>query len=475
MMIITKNIRKILLIIVALAILFTIANIAIHFATTGSLTIESEKNNTITVNPTSGKSTNIPIKKSVGKLSVRLKKGDYYINVSSDNGSIYKLVKVENMKNKKETISVKPPLKSELVISAQSWSIAADEKQLNYLSASGINYRINSDNMVTPTSNIIFNEIKWANANYGIARDIDGNFYTLKNNQISKQVLPLDITNVANGNYGMNISKKGNIYVWSDTKVYKSTDGISFDIFYHSDNYQIHDVMPSANNVAVITSSQTNDDLKSRVADKEYIVTMLKTDGSIISKANEELYGSAISPNGDYFAFTNDEGTEIFNSKLENIVKPPNTNVNNLTWVNDHLLIYSVEDKIYQFDTNNPGAVLLTTDLLGGSIVHILVNDSRDTLFYSSQDSQDKSIISKVSLVNKPASADVAYLAYSLPTNLGNCSVIYINFTKPTIQMGIATDAFKSSCQQKTKDYLLKGGVKIDDYTNYYSLELNDD
>lgn len=443
----------------------------------GVLKVTTNNANTINLNYVGESNKNFHGKESVGKLTAHIKAGKYYVKVSDGVNTVDKYIDIK--KKEKININLNPTAAtvSEPVIDERVVSAAANASQLSFLSDLGVINYINNQNIVSRISSNNYKSALWANASFGIAQDRNNNLFVIENNQASQINVP---DNIKASNYSISLSKNKNIYLWNTVDVYIMT-GSSFNKVFSSPDKVINGVFASTNNIAVTTSAFNKNDVTTE--EKESVdlevdntVTLVNNNGTKMAQKDEiELYEANISPDGKLFAFTNDEGTQIYNDKLEQQIILPDTNVNNLVWIDNTRLLYSIEAKIIEYKTDSKESFVLTYAPYYGAISYITGSDYGQYVYFSSEKDESHAL-NRVSTKNINASDNISKAGLFFPKTFSDpfCNLRLINFNNSTIKITAISTEFIPYCQAKTVEYLTQNNLETSKF-NYQSGVVLDD
>lgn len=471
----TINIRKIITVIIVILILllvFMLGYYVYHLLSTGVVVANTdEKENTINIIDANNINNGQSIKSGKGKLSARLKPGHYYIEVSNGSASKASYIDVSARKSNKYTINPANLHTSDVVAYVDSSSIAANNNQIIYLSDSQQIKIIDNNDSINIFSDGPYKTVSWANADYGIAKDNSNNLFLIQNNVLSPYYVPDYIKSVK---YGISLSRNKILYAWTDRDVYRAS-GTSYKKIFTISNAdkKISNVIADNNNIAVI-SDNFGDGIVGGDEDIRAIRTVhLVSDEKILASKDLEINIAAMSLDGSYLATTSVEGTQIYDNNLNQMLVLPNTNVENLMWLDSSQVIYSVSDKIIVYNIKSKESYTLTYPSLGGNISYIAISDDKQNAFYISKKYGVEPVMNQVSFIMKDIPSNTTDLQKILPKTFTDplCYVRYINFTRPTIEMTVQrTDSATSECKVKTIEYLKQ--YEINPVNYYYSTKL---
>lgn len=468
----SRTFIKIAIIVLVLLFACMLVFLILYFLQTGKLVVTTKNKETIiTVNSTKENINGVTVQESKGKLSSRLKPGNYYIKVTDGDSSKTKYITIQARKTIQTEVDPVAANTSEPVVSEGSFSIAANNNQLIFLNDGGYIKSINTNNDINLLSSNIFKSVKWADPNYGIAQDSNNNLFLINNGVFSQLVVP---EGIVKSTYSISISNNRHIYLWTNNNAYSINNG-TFSTIFNTPNKLIINVLPSSGNIAVITSEIPNKEIKNHKAgdslEQDYTINILNN-SNVVATKNEEMYEAAISKDGGYFAITSDEGTEIFNSKLEGEFLLPDTNVNNMIWRNDTELLYSVDNKLVAYNVGTKESYNLTT-APNGPISYIAISEDSQNIYYVSEKPNYELSMSRVGFEPKDIQPFITNAQYLLPKTFTDpfCYVSYINFTRPTIEMTVQpSNSAASECKTKTTEYLKQYDLNPGNY--YYSTKL---
>lgn len=459
-----RSFIRILVVVILLIFVFIILLFVLNYLQTGKIIVTTKNKATIiTINTASENNNEVALKESKGKLSARLKPGNYYLEASDENGAKTKYVTIEKGKTIKLEINTETITTSEPVISEGSSAIAINTTYLSFLAEDGLLNSIDRNNNVSLLSPIKFADAKFADANYGFAQDYDNNLFMVQNNNVTPFYIPDYIKKTQ---YAIVLSPSKTLYVWTSRNVYKVAGMNYVNIFTSNEsNKPIYDVLAGNSTVAVIIDNQSPEE-NEEGRDLQTIKTIkILNDGSIVNTKDLKLDKAAMSADGNYIATTSTSGTQIYDNQFNQLITLLNTNVDNLIWLNGSRLIYSIIDKIISFDINSKESYTVTQSPFKKTIEYISVNDDKTALYYESYNKRSEPAMSRASLIKNNVPEYLINAQYFLPKSFVSCTVELVNFIKPTVIMTIPNTDVEPNCKIKTTEYFIQSGLKPSDYS----------
>lgn len=441
-----RRMKRLLLLIVLIPLAVIAAYFIFRQVTAASLiiTTNSEKNN-ITVVASSAQSINddesAPAANPTelkNNIATKLKPGTYIVTVTNDTSSKSQTVQLHTGKTSKYTINLntKTPASPEVVANANTLQFSVTNSAITYVNNSdSALYSINKSNTIKKLyPKITFATIKWADPNYGIARDLNSRSLYIIDHGTVKSFLPkpLKLTDSS----VVSIDSNRDIYIGLGKDIYKGTPTTDFKHFYTAANTPTL-IMPMMGKLA-INSYNGNGDTQSTSS-----VTIVSPDGKGTRK-RLEAYDLAWSPSGKYLMTTNDSNSQVFDSSFNPVTVVPNNNVNNLTWLNDDTILYSINDQLWRYDLKSSSSEVVAKALSGHSISFITFDPDHTYAYLSVQDlagNNDSFSIERVSLGGQSSDSVASKLSGHFPQLMGSCYLQYLGFGSPaTIRISGSTN-----------------------------------
>jgi len=419
--------------------ILVLLRLVITYLTTGVVTINTDTGNVVRITKLGKTDT---IVDTIGKTSKRLSSGSYALIVSSRLGGTGQLITVKARSHK--TLSVNPadPLAPESVMPLDTSSIVVGAAQMYYIN--------NSDNLLygvdkTGVPKVVnadteLNKVIWRNISYGVAVSRDNEtLYSVTDGTLSQINTPFA------SKTPVQFSFNNNTLVITDGKrAYKQIAGSSFSEVHLP---KIDSSNPLANIESVGDSSffvvQNKNSSGSDEEDAKYIIF----DNNGVQTASLEVPTISYqwSPDNKYFALTSGGLTTIYTSLLKSDAVLPSSNTANASWLNNHVVLYSVGRDLMSYDLNTAQAIKLTS--ADSLITSITPTEDSSGVYVGSErrlSSDTTHSLQRINLSNKQAPAYAYTLGVFFPaTTKTSCHLGYINFTQPIITM---TGSTESAC-----------------------------
>ena len=387
-------------------------------------------------------SRNAYYKQATNHLSVRVPVGEYIISAQGHVSTTNKTVVLRARQKLTFTLKPAPVTPPVAVTGTNAVDISASDTQLSYINPDTPNpglYKIDSQNNVTNIApGVAFQSVKWANANYGIGQDDNGNLDVINNGGVTQLKTPAAFSANQRAVYAVTPTRQ--IYLSIGPDIYFGNDSGNFQKIYTVAGAPAQ-LFPAPGFVGVLgfpkRSAQGTD------------MTIITPGGKLVRKGSIGgiISGGVWSPDGKKLVISTLEGAglEIFNSSLERIASLPNGS-DGYAWLDSNILLYSSGNTLLSYHVNTEGSVLIANLPPGNSINEVSLDSSKHYVYLAVQSSTGGTELDRVGLSGQKA-PDIAYqLDVFFPKSVGGCSINYVNFTAPTLAV-TAPDA-AATCQQ---------------------------
>jgi hypothetical protein len=460
----SKLVRHIVIACLGIVTLITVP-LLWKWLTVGTLKIDSiDQNISIKIVDTNSKSVNYT---KDNEHTIKLSKGLYTVTVNGKTQSVVKTVKIEGRKTNRITLNDVKLLDYEPVAAEFATSVMADTNNLVYLDvASARLVQVDSQNIYKIFKDKMFKQVTWIDTTTGIARATDGKPYLINmSNQSSTLISNLDDNNVS---YGVSIDKS--VYVFKDGAIYTmDKNGSLQKLFAIAITTPL--IKPSKDTVATMSFKTTGSETPKITAFLSTFALTGKLKGSVelpYTEGLESRYEIAWSPNGNYLALTDAEGTgKIYDSNLKKLADIPIANSHHPVWIDDSTLAYTEASNIWQYSIATKNVVQLSAVTGSKRIQAMSYNEPLKQLYLTLSVSSNHSEIVRISLEGKKGNQKAYDLSAILPLTLSdNCYVTYMNFTKPSILYSVISDNDTATCKQSSTEELASYGIDTNTENN---------
>ncbi|HKU19101.1 MAG TPA: hypothetical protein VJP80_07600 [Candidatus Saccharimonadales bacterium] len=428
--------RKKLLLIAIVVVAGVVAAFLVPYLTshTGQLiiTTNNSSQNTISIEPSvaDGGQEGATLQQLESGKAASLHAGTYLVTVEGPVNSVARTVEVKAHRTSRYTMDLSSGITSaELVGNVNAISFNVSPSALYYLDKStNLLYQIDANNQVSQLSAVSFNSIHWADQTYGIGRDANNALYVIDNGSVSKiQNVPASFDDKAD----VSVAPDHTIYLAIGAAIYSGTPSSGFSNIYTSPNQPVSVFAASQHQVAVAYTAGD-------ASRKQPVFTVL-TDGKKTAESAIDGYEFAWSPDGKHIAVTADTNSQIFDTSLQRVATIPRSNVNNLTWFGNSKLLYSVQDKLFEYalSSSNISRSVAATQT-NHDISNIVVGPGQTYIYLAAQNlplNNDTFSLSRYGVNTQKVTDYLDQIQAGLPAAEGGCSYGIVNFLgKPVFQ-----------------------------------------
>ncbi|HSW98381.1 MAG TPA: hypothetical protein VLF71_00935 [Candidatus Saccharimonadales bacterium] len=393
---------------------------------TGSLIIKTDNaQNTINYEPSivAGAKEGTATKLLKSGVAVRLAPGTYLVTVEDVRGdSMSRTVTVKPQATSTYTMNVaNQSSPTEPVANVNAISFTVGDSALYFVNRQNESvYKIDGSNEVTKLSDLQFDGIHWADSTYGVGRDAGNGIYSIDNGVVSQ------ITNVPSGTNAqtdISVTPDHYIYIVSGAKVYGGTPDKGFTRLYTAPKTPVSVFGANAQKFAVAYAPGED-------SGKEPTLTVVQN-GKQTAEAAIDGYEFAWSPDGKYLATTADLGSQVLDSSLKQVSIIARNNVNNLTWLGNNKLLYSVQNQVWEYSMGEANiSQAVASAPLDHDISSIGVDQAHNNIYMSVQDSALSNDTFSIYRYTPPMTKTsvITPLQSQLPAVQGGCSYELVNF-----------------------------------------------
>jgi hypothetical protein len=293
--------------------------------------------------------------------------------------------------------------------------------------------------------------IKWMNISLGVATDKNNTLYVIRNNTIRPMPIPFATDSSTPLSY--DVSKTGKLYVSNGQYLYYgSVSGVLKNIYTKPSDVSGIEVYSGVDKAAVIESRGEN----------KSTIVLVNESGQI---AKKDVVASNIewSSDGQHLLAIGDFGNAIvLDASLNKITDINIKKGSNFIWKDDNNIFYSISNQLwnYNVDTNTSSLIAnMPSGLPGdGDITSIFPTSNNSYVYLNTKKidvdgSNEGDRLFRVGLSGQSVANYLNSLSIFLPETINNdnCSINYINFTKPTILIQYWHNTTALICTNATK------------------------
>lgn len=460
-----ENRQLILRIMIGLAAvaLIVLAAIWMHrYFTTGKISVDAGAKNTyVRINKLgSGDSSDTtPVAEGEKKVSVRAAPGSYLITVFSPVSSTSKTVTVKAKQHLKLTMKLPVIGTPEPVYGSPLKDPVASTSRLLFIGNGGLLSQINDQGQVQVLNGSHrIKSAKWTNTSAGMAQDEDGNFYSVTDGSLIPITAPFRVTNSPSSSYAL--SPNGTVYLSNGQEVYRNSGG-GFSQIYSSDNS--YNVALAASNNAVAIIEKTSDDSDSSVV-------VIDSEGQV-SRDSVPAKSIAWSPDGKHLAIGNDAGAVIVTSSLKQVASIPQIAANHFIWSKDDVLFYAAGNQLFAYNLTGRQGNRVANIPNNGAVEGLSLSDDLSYLYVVAKqgsvgDDAGSNQLFRLGLDGQTTPSYARSLSVIMPSEVGICSLDYINFTRPVITVSYPEEeAEPEMCAQAAQAELRQYDINPADFS----------
>ncbi|HEX5797557.1 MAG TPA: hypothetical protein VFX86_04160 [Candidatus Saccharimonadales bacterium] len=403
----------------------------------GTISVTTTENNKITItelDEETGKERDLFKKSAAGALTVRVSPGRYMVSVSGKVNAINKVAVVKPRQTIKYNLNP-PGLKTyESVVGQAAKDMAINDGVLSFLdSQTGAVTRVNSSNRLSYPAASGFIELDWADPDFGVGINNTRDLYLIKGGSLSKLALPEAKPKAGAISFSVSpdrtvfVSIAKNIYVYSSgrfNKIYTASAPVS--------------AISAANNAVALINPPPSDEA---VAESPSGITpsieLIDKTGRPLVKKN--IYGNkgVWSPDGKRLAVINHYGenglgsSEIYDTSLNLVKTLPNTGIGSVDWLDGDTLAYNTGNALWTYDMEDEQSQIIVSLTPQNIILSVAIERKSGQLYFSHSKPDNKYVLERTALSEKPVDEELVALSVFLPVNLDSCLIDYVNFKKP--------------------------------------------
>ena len=414
------NFRKLIILFFGLLIAAGFLAWLFNYLHTGTIIITSHTpGNTITLTSIGDSSVSFT---GHGKLSVNVHTGEYIASVKANSIEATQIIKLSSHKTLSYTVNAVNAAGMEPVLYKDAQAVAADSTQLVYLDKNGAGlYKIDAKNNLTSLGiGLGLQSIKWAGPGFGVGQDGQGKLFVVNEGSIKPLAVPFPYSETAIPGYS--VSPDRHIYLSNDKNIYFGSASGQFKKIYTGDS-TYPALTGSPGHVAISESV-------GEAGEAGSVIATVSTEGKVASKATEAS-NPAWSPNGKYLAASTSSGAKVFDSTLHEITNiPTRSSVDELAWLNDTSLFYSVNDQIWSYNITSQKSRLFANTPLNQNVAELSVSTDKAYLYMVTVGADGSFAIRRIGLEGQKTPENIYELQSILPEDLDSYSIGLVNFTR---------------------------------------------
>lgn len=465
-----NKLNKVIKIAITVVLVVFAVLLLLHYLHTGTLVVTATKDATIQVTNPSGK----VVAQGTGNLTTHLNQGEYTLLVGGKSLATNKPVVIHGRKTLTVYIAAIQAKIIEPVTPGEASSIVANSTSLTYVDSNGALNHIDQANrriLLNGTKAAVL-DIAWADSSFGAMLGSDGTVYTIDHGSL--QPTSLTISNINDQYAAIAVTPDHHIYVSQNNYLYFG-DASGFSKIYTATN-PIVSLTASGSVVAAITNKTITANGQPTIQAKLLSIDSTgRQVGAINLPTNDSqstVMSLAWSPSGKLLAIANGSSLgALYNVNLQKLVDLPEQNITSAAWLgNDTLYFSTSKDSLlwrYSYQSGSAAAVANATP--GSSIRDVAVGDAHNDIYFSVTDtSSNQTLLERISLEGTQKSSTTYQLGFFLPATLTNCSVSFVNFTRPVLYADYTTS--QAACQAELTKTLQQDNLDVRQLPVRYSL-----
>jgi hypothetical protein len=413
-------------------------------------------------------------KQAPGRVSARVRPGNYEISVSGQKGyqSTSKIVSISHREHKEYSLELSALIDPEPVYGSDAENPVADISHLYFIDfgsggdqASGILSSGSASGVSQSAINNHFSRVAWAYPGYGVAQNRDGSDYSLYLvNGSAASVIGLPPGVVANKNLIGTVSHSGKIYVSDGRAVYLQNGGSYKKIYTNRSDVLIGFLVAGDDGVLAIQNNVEALEEQRNGSQPVGFVLLINDDGASIKKSMSAV-NAAWSPDNQHFLVEEPLSAEIFDSNFHKVGQISVNNAAHFTWLTNRFLLFAENSQLWQYDRQDSSSRQLTTLPNGVNITNISPDATNDYVYFNTDNGEKKQLF-RVGLKNQVQHKSFGALSVFLPEVKDFCNLNFINLQAPVIMVGYPSTQDSSRCIGVAKNELSTYGLNPADF-NY--------
>lgn len=447
--------KRIRLALLALAGLFVVMSAVwlFNFLTSGQLVITTnDPRNSITISSISGGSSTT-VKQGAGGLSVRLRPGQYIALAQNRVFETSRIVQIKSRQKSSYELDVRLAGTVEPVLPTGAYDVVSDGSSLLFVdAASGGLYQVSDGRAPSLISTTPFRSMKWSGVSSGVGQGRDGRLYVYQNGGVSPLTVPFAYADGVNVDYA--ITGSGSVYVSFGQDVYANRGGGFQKVLTTDSKSPV--LVAGKNHLAVVDGQGTVEGQKGS-PDKSS-VTVLDGSGRRVTK---NLGASLLAWSADdkYIAVSSELGNQIYTANLNSVTSYPGPSVSSLVWLDGNTLLYGLSGSLWSFSVSADQASVIASTPLQGAVSDIYPGIDGNYVYMTVAKSASNNYeLDRVGLHGQSVPDYVLQMSTYFPKALDDCSVTYVNFTRPVLLLQ-ADSASQSICLSEANGELHQDGL----------------
>lgn len=389
----------------------------------------------------------VDTKGATGTFSSPLPVGTYIVTAKDGQSSSQQSTTLKGGDTKKVILNLSSIGDTEPVTSRGASSLIVDDAMAFIDRGHNGLYRVDSgNNELQIKSDLPFITARWANSSYGVAQDANGRLY-----RVTDTITPITAPSQYGDSTTYALAPNHDTYISDGKTLYIGKPEGDFKKLY--DSSKSLTIITASNNAVLLSEIPSG----SREGD---LLAIDRT--GQVKRIDGEAYSAKWSPSGGLIALSNDSRAAVLDANLQTVATLPKSNVNSPTWLDDHTVLYGVNDELWKYDLPSGQATLITKFDSSGQVSEITPSKDGAYLYITVQKTTQSGDLSfelvRLGLHNQPITPMLQRLRLIIPNNVNGCELGYINFARPAVTVH-PTSASQDACMLSAKNYLQGYGV----------------
>lgn len=415
------------------------------------------------------------IKTTTGKLAASVPGGEYSISAQNSSNTIEQHISLKARELVERRLSVKGnSLALESFLPAGASDIADSSTKLLYIDGNQQLTRLDASGIpVTVDLTHSYAKVKWADIGFGVGETIDNHLLIIRDEVVTDLVLPASYTSSSNVSY--TIDDKRLVYVSVDKTIYAGQDGLGFQKLLDAKTNS-PSLIAGNGRLAIMTQKTVDENSQKpggyNEGKKE--ITIFAA-GKTVQKGIEAS-DLEWSPNGKFFAATEEFETSVYDSSLRKVASIPQPSPTNSVWSDNNTLLYGSGANLWRYRIGTQQSEIVTSTLDKGSVSAVYTSADRSYIYVVSAKENDASnyTTGRVYLTGSGRSAPSysSTLGIFFPSHTDQCTFSYTNFIKPTVL--ITSSSNPDTCLDAAKEELKADQLPVGDFGIQFYASLPD-
>ena len=357
------------------------------------------------------------------RLSVRVKPGSYVVTASTSTASTSRTVAIKARQKQSVELPLSNPVAPVPVYGGGARDVAAGGVRLIFINTDSRLSQINAQNQVQVLdATRVLRSARWVSSDAGAAQDDKGNFYYVTAGALVPVAAPF-----AAGSRSASYAIDGdrNLYLSNGQDVYKGSAGGAFTKIYSSGARYNIGLAAGSGNLAIIEKD----------SDGTTSIAVVTASGKTVKKTVDA--GSlSWSPGGRHLAVAGGGSVTIFDQTLGKVSGIAQRDAGNIIWQDDDTVLFSAGNQLLSYNAQEERSSQLSNVPGNGRVLGVSLSDDKQYAYLVAQRRNSDTTTDQIFRVGLRGQADEAKLqalSVFLPTEVGVCSIDYVNFAKLTI------------------------------------------